>query len=132
LPSQGRLELVPSPSSVGRARAFVAELLDLWDCDDPDAVAVLLTSEIVTNAVRHAATPVVLDVSLQSDAVLLVEASDTHPGMPRVLVPEPDDDQGRGMFLVDQLAWRHGVRPRPSGGKTVWFEVRVFRRAPGT
>ncbi|MGD9798438.1 MAG: PAS domain S-box protein, partial [Acidimicrobiia bacterium] len=55
-------ELTPSVESPGLARAFLRELLDRWDCRDTGDVAVLLTSEVVSNAVVHAGGPVVLGV----------------------------------------------------------------------
>jgi len=50
-------------------------MLDMWECEDPDHVAALLTSEIVSNAVRHAASTVGLEVAIV-DQRLRVEASD--------------------------------------------------------
>src|ERR1700736_2540668 len=66
---RGSVELPSEPASAGRARAFVADMLAVWDCDDTEEVAGLLTSEVVTNAVRHAGGDLVLEVYLQAGTV---------------------------------------------------------------
>ena len=85
-----------------------------------DAV-VLLTSELVTNAILHARTHIELAVRCES-ATIRVEVDDRSPQLP---VPEPaavDATTGRGLTLVDVMSGAWGVEERASG-KTVWFEV---------
>ncbi len=94
--------------------------------DDVDT-AVLLTSELVTNAVVHTADPVVLDTAL-GNGTLHVEVTDRSPRLPKPAAAVASYAQsGRGLLLVVELADRWGYRPsrftRP--GKTVWFELDV-------
>lgn len=115
-----RLTLKPAPTSVGRAREFVREHLRLWECDDPEGIVALLTSEVVANAVIYAATPVALALRQRDDA-LRVEAEDGCPTLPEIRIPAWDDPRGRGLLLVEALARCWGAEPR-GAGKVVWFE----------
>ena len=115
------ITLPPTPSSARRARHAVAEALH----DRPAAltdVAQLLATELVTNAVRHAASPVTLTLECDQGAVLLA-VSDESPALPRLHDPQPDDLFGRGLLLVEQLAADWGTAPDPDSGKTVWCVV---------
>lgn len=125
-----RTHLEAVPGSAGAARHFVRDLLVAWDCDDPDEIAVLLTSEVVSNAVRHAADELELGidvlVGLDHD-VLRIEVRDGGPGEPRLQRPPEDAVGGRGLLLVDALARRWGA-DRKVTGKVVWFELPIRRR----
>ncbi|WP_029290311.1 ATP-binding protein [Cellulomonas sp. HZM] len=85
-------------------------------------VVVLLVSEVVTNAVRHARPPVRLLVEVDDERVR-VEARDGYSAPPVLKHARPQDDGGRGVWLVDRLASDWGMRAHDDG-KTVWFEVR--------
>jgi len=88
--------------------------------------AVLLTSELVTNAVVHAGTPVQVTCRLADGAVEVV-VSDGHPGR---LVPEPPEREavpsertgGRGLLLPAALASAWGVA-YGRASKAVWFRL---------
>lgn len=125
-----RTELEPLASSPKAARDFVRSVLDAWDCDDGDEVALLLTSEVVSNAVLHAATRVALDMGWDEAAeVLRIGVHDGSPALPRVKPPSAGAVGGRGMLLVERLARRWGATPDGDGaGKVVWFEVAGRRR----
>lgn len=123
-------ELDPAVSSARAARDFVRQTLDVWDLEDPNEIVVLLTSEVVSNAVVHAATPLVLDLDLRDD-VLRVAVRDRVELLPVVREPDVGALGGRGMRLVDRLARRWGSEPDADGGKVVWFELPVQRRQPG-
>jgi anti-sigma regulatory factor (Ser/Thr protein kinase) len=89
-------------------------------------LAELLTSELVTNAIRHGSGPVTLVVSC-NDGVLAISVGDDAPTMPYV---HPDDQLlavgGRGVRMVQRLANDWGVTPRESGlGKVVWFRLQT-------
>ncbi len=89
---------------------------------DVDLVA-LLTTEVVSNAVREGAGQVVAVFSLPEPSRLRVEVCDRSPGAPEVRHPGPLDDGGhRGLMVVERLATAWGVEPR-AHGKVVWFEV---------
>jgi serine phosphatase RsbU (regulator of sigma subunit) len=98
------------------AAALPAEQADLRDA------VMLLVSELVTNAVVHAASAVELEVEVAEDAVTVrVRDADTGP-----LVMRPGgselDEGGRGFLLVDRLADAWGTEHH-AGRKTVWFRI---------
>ncbi|HXA31441.1 MAG TPA: ATP-binding protein [Acidimicrobiales bacterium] len=126
-PRKASISLAPEPRSVARARSFVSTMLETWDCDDPERIVALLTSEIVTNAVKRATGTVRVQAALVSDEALRVEASDDHPDVPRPHRPEPQAEGGRGILLVQELALRWGV-DREERHKVVWFEAAVVPR----
>lgn len=112
-----------TPDSAALARRFVREVLDAWDCDDPEEVALLLTSEVVSNAVRHAATELAVRLHLDEEtATLRIEVADADATMPQVRDQSPDATGGRGLVLVEALAERWGA-DRTATGKVVWFEL---------
>ena len=115
-------QLRPDPREVSRARRMLADRLADWGLD-PDAtdVAVLLTSEVVTNAILHGRPPVELVVLRQAGCVR-VEVSDGGSTTPDLRPMTPEALGGRGLHLVDQLARRWGTGER-AARTTVWFEV---------
>ncbi len=129
-PLRAGLDLHPAPDTVAAARSFVRRTLNAWDCQDPEDVVVLLTSEVVTNAVIHASTAIRLELSLAEDRTLLVETTDRHPGLPVVQPADLLREHGRGMLLVERLADRWGVDRNEDDRKVVWFEVPISN-APG-
>ena len=84
--------------------------------------ALLVTNELVANAVDHADTPLVLRVSFTGDAVLLIEVADESVAEPRLQPFNAAAPRGRGLQFVDSLAHRWGWRTYP-GGKAVWAEM---------
>lgn len=115
------LRLPPSTESVPVARRFAREQLR-HSQSDVDTV-VLLVSEVVTNAVLHAHSEVVLLI-LQREDVTRIEVSDASPVPPRLHNFTAESATGRGLRLLDQLALRWGADAASSGtGKVVWFEV---------
>jgi anti-sigma regulatory factor (Ser/Thr protein kinase) len=96
----------------------------------PDSVrddVLLLVTELVTNAVRHAEVGPgqYLRVELRfSPRCARVEVVDPGTGFTRALAPSRGDESGGwGLFLVDQIAHRWGVG-RTASGTCVWFEIR--------
>ena len=123
------LVLAPIPPAAAAARAFVREVLGYWQLALPDSTlvdrAVLLASELVTNAVIHARTELRLRLELRGD-LLHLAVRDGNPRMLRlVVVPSPDAEGGRGLWLLDQLARAWGVNRHPDGGKVVWCTLRL-------
>lgn len=103
----------------------MARQLREWGIDgEPAEVAVLLSSELVTNAIRHGSPPVTVLAGLSHDGVLRVEIRDDGSGETLPRHARPDDDGGRGLHLVATLAGRWGSSTT-SSGKLVWFEVRA-------
>src|SRR4051794_3482302 len=83
-------------------------------------VVVLLTSELVTNAVEAGSHTVEVTVGYDG-TYLRVAVVDDAPGVPRLRRPMALDERGRGLVLVDQLASAWGWRP-VLDGKETWFE----------
>ena len=97
--------------------------LEAEDVDPVVDTAELLVSELVTNAVRHAATPSELMVAY-FDETLRVHVADDDRSPPQLAQPDWSAEGGRGLLLVDVLADRWGWQPTPNG-KRVWFEMSV-------
>ncbi|WP_230396629.1 ATP-binding protein [Streptomyces blattellae] len=124
------LELPAHRSSVGAARRSMSDRLAEWELPgELCADAVLLLSELATNAVRHTlSTRFLCGVGLVEDGCLRVEVHDRNHACHALppCVAGPDDEGGRGLFLVDQLAESWGVdRSRLTGGNAVWATLRV-------
>ena len=109
--------------SAQAARGFVAAVCA--DADMPDQTtqtALLLVSEVVTNAITYGDGQPVIDIEVQPD-LMRVSVSDEAGGTPQVQHPEALSEHGRGMFLVESLASRWGISRRVPAGKAVWFEL---------
>jgi anti-sigma regulatory factor (Ser/Thr protein kinase) len=119
------LDDVPDTGSAcGVGRRFVAETLRGWDVPEPVVdIAVLVTSELVANAVNHAPPPGHLQVRADGERVR-IEVSDSSEREPRMVQPGAAAAGGRGLLLIDRLASRWGWDARPPG-KVVWCEVSV-------
>ena len=85
-------------------------------------VVVLLTSELVTNAILYAGTSIDL-VAVRRGQVFRVEVRDQDPRPPLRRITDADAASGRGLGLVENLASAWGVDHVPGDGKAVWFEV---------
>lgn len=114
----------PEVASVAAARRFVGKTLRGWGVDDVDD-AMLLTSELVTNAVVHAGTEVEV-VCETFGGQVRVEVHDRHQAR-RIPVPG-DQVSGRGLLFPETLATTWGVT-YGQGGKHVWFTVPGGSRA---
>ncbi|MEY9846914.1 PAS domain S-box-containing protein [Streptacidiphilus sp. BW17] len=116
------LELSGDPAVVGKARHFVRETLAGWGLDSLCDVAELLVSELVSNALLHADQPT--ELRLIRDRVLTIAVTDTDARAPRLRHASTEDEGGRGMHLVNELARRWGSRALPNG-KVVWLELEL-------
>ncbi|MEU3183637.1 ATP-binding protein [Streptomyces sp. NPDC006923] len=112
-------------AAVPEVRHALREMLRHWRERDSAAVAELLMSELVTNALVHTESGAVVTATV-ADSRLRVEVRDFVAELPAL--PEPprraadDATHGRGLALVRSLADDWGIRTRPPG-KTVWFEL---------
>ena len=116
------LRLEPVVESTPMARHWVTAHLH----DVPSEVmecAALLTSELVTNAVLHAATPLTVTLHLMADRIR-IDVADGSPVVPSIKDYATDAATGRGLTLFNTLASDWGVQPM-MGGKIVWFELPV-------
>ena len=85
--------------------------------------AILLVSELVTNALMYGTGSIALACAIDGD-IARIEVSDGDPTPPRAPTTAPDADEGtgRGLLIVDRVAARWGVDVGERG-KTVWFEL---------
>ena len=111
--------LPPGPRAVGVARSHVAEACRHLPRETVD-VALLLTSEIVTNAVQCSAGDV--RMSLEANGDLLVEVHDQAPAIPTRQPAPPLAERGRGLMIVEAFADAWGTRSHGLG-KSVWFSL---------
>jgi anti-sigma regulatory factor (Ser/Thr protein kinase) len=111
-------------TSPRRARRFVGGVLRDHGVQAGEVVeaAVLLTSELVTNAVLYAAGTINVEVDIDLRGVR-VEVGDSSGEAPRPRDPGPDETSGRGLHLVAEMARAWGVEEAPQTGKVVWFEL---------
>lgn len=114
--------LPPEPASARACRRFLVATLEEWGADQFADDAVLLLSELVTNAVVHAGTEIHVTLTLGGD-VLRVEVRDASPRLPRVKQFSMLSGTGRGLAMVAGAAHHWDVEPLAEGGKKVWFEL---------
>jgi serine/threonine-protein kinase RsbW len=87
--------------------------------------AVLIISELVTNAVVHSGSSVIGCALLLGSGVLQIEVTDQGTGQQEPAIGEPaaDDVSGRGLLLVSAVSKAWGVTPVVPSGRTVWATV---------
>ena len=124
-PVAARIDLPARPTSPGTARQFVGARLGEWGAAGVLEETLLCVSELVTNAVVHAGSPVHLELHC-GEGMLRVDVRDTgRPALPTARpVAGADDTHGRGLMMVDVVADRWGV-VEEAQGKVVWFEIAV-------
>ena len=115
-----RVRLATGPAAAAEARRRVRAAIQSWQVPvDPDT-AILLTSELVTNAVRHEAGQAVMLVVTCARGQLRVDVHDTSPSWPTVADVPADAQTGRGLLLVETLSDEWGFYRTPAG-KAVYF-----------
>lgn len=127
------LRLMALPSSVPWARRVLRHMLRQWQLEAVADPALLLVSELVTNAVQASSdgagqehpSQQMISLTLQlTDASLVIRVWDANPALPVLQEADVTGDRGRGLLLVDFLAdaWGHHAA---DGGKAVWCEVAI-------
>ncbi|MFC1434126.1 SpoIIE family protein phosphatase [Streptacidiphilus sp. N1-3] len=107
---------------VRKAREFARATLADWGLSSLSEFTELLVSELVSNALLHGGAPTQL--RLFRDRVLTVEVADTDTHPPSLNRASAEDEGGRGMHLVNELAHRWGSRATRHG-KVVWLELEL-------
>ncbi len=124
------IERLPcQPASVRAARTFVAATLDAWGATTDDiayhrvADAVLVASELISNAVKFCANEVVLQVSAHRDRIE-IDVTDDNPRPAQLQRPDPLTPGGRGLLIVRAIADQWGQHQHEDD-KTVWAHLRL-------
>lgn len=117
------LHLDPAPRVVSEARTFIRDSIRGIAPNLPGYlldVLLLLTSELVTNAVIHARTPIEVGITV-TDRSVVVTVHDEDLD----LVPERGNERegGWGLGLVRELSHEFDMEHHPNAGKTAWFRV---------
>jgi anti-sigma regulatory factor (Ser/Thr protein kinase) len=115
--------LLPATTIAPRlARQHLAGVGAGWSTDLRE-LALLLTSELVTNAVRYGGGVISLTVE-KIGARVRITVGDGNPALPRISAVDHTADRGRGLHLLESLATRWGCVPSTEPrGKRVWFEL---------
>lgn len=120
------IRLARNYASVQTARRFVRHALHMWNADGEVDDAVIVVSELVTNAITHAHTGCELRVSRDGDSrgpTLRIEVNDRGSHIPDVQTLTETREHGRGLHIVAALTRAWGVDTEPDGSKTVWAEL---------
>ena len=111
----------PTAEAPRAVRAWIRGLLRDERHAPLEHAACLVVTELVTNAVLHARTPMCVAIELRGDGLRL-SVADQNPHQPALRTYDNDATTGRGLHLIDVLADRWGLEERP-GGKAVWCEL---------
>jgi anti-sigma regulatory factor (Ser/Thr protein kinase) len=117
-----RVTLAAEPAAAGAARSQVQATIQAWEIPVDTSIAVLLTSELVTNAIRHEKGDTITLVITCAYGQLHVDVHDTSCTLPVPMDGSPDAETGRGLVLVASLcsSWGHYRTPT---GKAVYFTL---------
>lgn len=120
-----RFELAAHPGSPARARRLARARLTGWSvCEDTCDTAALVISELVTNAIVHTASGVVVCELYDGDDLVRIAVRDEGcaPGEPHPSPQRPEEEHGRGLFLVDALSHSWGAQEH-GPGLLVWADL---------
>ncbi|MEU6815049.1 ATP-binding protein [Streptomyces sp. NPDC046860] len=126
-----RFELAAHPGSPAQARRLARARLTGWSvCADTRDSAVLVMSELVTNAIVHTASTRVVCELRDHDGLVRIAVRDEGcaPGEPHPAQQRPDEEHGRGLLLVAALCRAWGAQ-EDGAGLLVWAEL---ERGPAT
>jgi anti-sigma regulatory factor (Ser/Thr protein kinase)/anti-anti-sigma regulatory factor len=118
---RSRHVLLVSVAAVAEARQYAEDVCTAWNIGKATAAAQTVVSELVTNAVTHAGTPMELIFTF-AHRMLYVAVRDQNPTNPRYRHGEPD--HGYGLVLIEAFSAHWGHHPT-STGKVVWAAIRV-------
>lgn len=117
-----QVSLRARPVAAAEARAQVRQAICTWEIPVDPAVAVLLTSELVTNAIKHSPGEVVILTITSTCDQFRVDVHDTSCSLPQTLTAPVDAEAGRGLLLVSSLSTSWGYHQTPAG-KAVYFAL---------
>jgi anti-sigma regulatory factor (Ser/Thr protein kinase) len=116
------VRLTTGPAAAAEARRQVRAAIYAWDIPIDQDVAVLLTSELVTNAIGHEVTGIIMLAITCSRGQLRVDVHDTSRAWPTLIEAPVDAETGRGLMLVTTLSAEWGFYRTPAG-KAVYFTL---------
>jgi anti-sigma regulatory factor (Ser/Thr protein kinase) len=117
-----RISLAAGPAAAAAARSQVRAAIYAWNIPIDPEVAVLLTSELVTNAIRHEASGKIMLTITCVCGLLRVDVYDTSHSAPVPVDAPGDAETGRGLMLVTTLSTDWGYH-LTSVGKSVYFTL---------
>ncbi len=115
-----RISLTAGPAAPAQARCQVRAAIYAWNAPVDQAIAVLLTSELVTNAIKHTVGETVMLAVTCACGQFHVDVHDTSSSLPVVVDGSAGAETGRGLILVASLSTGWGYYPTPAG-KAVYF-----------
>jgi hypothetical protein len=117
----GEIGLAGEPTSAREARAFVRSSIGDEVSGSALQDVLLVASEMVSNVIRHAQTPLTLSLELHSSYVRLA-VTDGEPPFDAVAETAVDAESGRGMGIIGSISRGWGVGDTPIG-KSIWAEI---------
>jgi anti-sigma regulatory factor (Ser/Thr protein kinase) len=128
-----QLNLAARPSALPWARRMLRQMLCEWQLERMSDTALLLVSELITNAVNASADgacgerppvgrPMIALTVRLTDTSLMMEVWDANPAPPVLQEADLTGDCGRGLLIVQFLGDKWGHHSA-DGGKVVWCEV---------
>lgn len=117
-PSRLSIRMPPHPIAAEQARTLTERALHDWGLSPLKDNALLVVSELVTNAIKQ--RDIFRFALCRSGERALVEVTDAGPGDPAIKNAGETDVGGRGLILVEAISDDWGVRHRADGAKTVW------------
>jgi anti-anti-sigma regulatory factor len=121
-------DLLPVSGAARQSRNLATDACLRWELPDLVAPASLICSELVSNAVDHAATMMTLRLSV-GNGYLSIAVRDGSAAEPVLTARSPTAARGRGLRLVLAVAHRWGFLPARDG-KVVWASLLISKRSP--
>lgn len=115
------LRAAPKTESVEYARRLAARTIQTWSLLQAEESVTAIVAELVANAVRHAGTPLELRL-VHEEELIRIEVRDGDQRLPILRYPKPEDEGGRGLYIVDRYSTAWGTISAPDG-KVVWAEI---------
>jgi hypothetical protein len=110
------------------ARAFVRELVALWEVAELTDDGTMIAAELVDNTMRHTTSPAYLRLELRR-GMLTIAVADDDPRPAVMLERHHMRDPGLGLRMIDYAARAWGSSHRWSGGKVVWAVLTTRERS---
>ncbi|MBK3645565.1 ATP-binding protein [Streptomyces sp. NPDC001260] len=120
-----RFELAAHPGSPAQARRMTRARLNGWSvCEDICDTAALVVTELVTNALVHTASSLIVCELHDGEDLVRIAVRDEGcaPGAPHPSRARPEEEHGRGLLLIDALCHAWGAHEH-GPGLLVWAEL---------